>query len=1557
MNGFSQTITAKVPGGDWNSTATWDTGVVPTSANSSQIRIPSGSTVRVVTAVTISQLTVLTGGTLELASTAVSTLPPTGSIGTVTSGIIFQNGAIYNHNQNGGVIPTATWQTGSTCKVTGWVAAAAAATFQNSLAQSFHHFTWNCLGQTQANVLFAGKLTTVNGDLTISNTNAAGAAVQRRVILGFNAGSGTATTNVVGNLNVTGPSLFGVNLGSGASGVYTLNVTGNMVVNSTNTSTVGSVLVNSTSGTSTVNIHGNLQVTAGTVVGVGSGTVNLNVTGDVLINGGTFNFCGSGGGGTTNLNIAGNLALNGGTWTRSAGTGNVKFSGGTGSHTYTLGTTVLANLSINYWVDINNTLDLGTYMLGPSGGAGFFTNDGTVIVRSLSAGEGAVAGNIPIQNRTFSVGSKIIYAGAGPQSMGISHPQDAGVDTDINNASGVTLTGDAFIGGDLTLQNGTLHLAEFRLGLNGNLVPNSNVLDITGGLSSLEINGSGAFGLLPLSGGPAIANFMLNRSGSTVALNSSLTVSGSMDQFDGILELNDRTLTVLGEYNGGGGLTSTAASSLIIDNAGALPVLQITGPMNTLTLNARGENATLDVSGSSFEVTNLNLVTSALTNDPTLTIAAGGVITRTHGTMSTSPGGTGSYNLVYANTGPITTDTEFHTDPDRINDVTITGGGDVAVLGDHTVNGVLTLAAAGFDAAGSILTLHGNLVADAPAIFTSSTLVFGGTTFITGSAIPELGNITVQNGATLNLPTDLSVAGTFVVNSLGILNNNSGTVTLTSSAAQTVDAHNAIFYNLTVNNGGGNNVTLLSPLQLAGMLTMTSSGSDFISNGNLTLLSTSDSNTGNASIGPLGATNTVVGNVIVQRYMSSEGRIYRYLSSPVTNAPVTQMQDDFPVTGNFTGTTPKSASGCSGCSKSPSMAYFNAATNAYVNYPVATNAELLQPGRGYSTFIRDDMPFPGTGPITWDVTGPINQGDVNLPIVHRTGATTTWNLLGNPYPATVSWDNVSGWTKTNVGSIAVRDNAAGGIYLYWNEGVGDPDFGGQIATGQGFWALTTGASPTLTIHEQAKSSTGTLYREGEKNVLTVKLTRGAFWDRAFVRLDDDAIKGLDRLDATKLSNDNFGLSTRFASGETGRMAINSVDRIACGSELILDLQFTKSGTAFVMNPAGSYTMDFKLLGSKFQPYKMTLVDQYTGNRQVVSDNASVSITMTAEPASYAADRFKLVFDGPDITLPTAGAPVVCGDNGEATLVIEDSEADFEYYLLGTNQTALSSARAGNGSDLALTVAASSLAQGPNVINVGVRGFCGETTLTNTWQVIRQVVTTPEVTGGRRCLPGSVELSAIGADASGSYRWYETMDATTSVGNGTTWVTPVLSKSETYYASIVTAEGCEGVRQPAQAEVVLYDDVVITASDGDVLTSSYQTDNQWYFNDQPIAGASNPTYKAEKSGLYEVEVSVDGCATKGTLEYVVTGIEEVIASISGYPNPTWKEINVSLKGSVQEINAIDVTSVTGQTVGQVRLQGTSQEKSGMMNVEQLLQGVYLMRIQLPTRTMVLKFVKQ
>src|SRR6185369_15973880 len=136
--------------------------------------------------------------------------------------------------------------------------------------------------------------------------------------------------------------------------------------------------------------------------------------------------------------------------------------------------------------------------------------------------------------------------------------------------------------------------------------------------------GSGAFGVLPLSGGPDIANFTLNRSGATVTLNGDLTVLGSLDQFDGTLALNGHTLTVAGDYNSDTGeIISTAASSLIINNSGNLPTLtHITGPMNTLTLQTTG-GADLNVSSSTFAVTNLNLVEGALNNATSLSMAAG----------------------------------------------------------------------------------------------------------------------------------------------------------------------------------------------------------------------------------------------------------------------------------------------------------------------------------------------------------------------------------------------------------------------------------------------------------------------------------------------------------------------------------------------------------------------------------------------------------------------------------------------------------------------------------------------------------------------------------------------------------------------------------------------------------------------------------------------------------------------------------------------------------------------------------------------------------------------
>lgn len=599
----------------------------------------------------------------------------------------------------------------------------------------------------------------------------------------------------------------------------------------------------------------------------------------------------------------------------------------------------------------------------------------------------------------------------------------------------------------------------------------------------------------------------------------------------------------------------------------------------------------------------------------------------------------------------------------------------------------------------------GNLV-----VQTGSTLNF------TGNPMFMAGNVTVQSGATLNMPPAISTSGDLQFVSGSTINSNAGTITLTGSTlTQTINANGATLHNITIDKSiDAVNINLTSPLALTGALTIVSTGAGTVvnSNGNLTLLSTSDANTGNASIGPLLNGANVLGDVTVQRFMSPEGRIYRYISSPITNAPISQLQDDFPVTGPF----PQSSI-CTGCSTNPSLFYYNALTKQYVNYPTASNAEQLIPGTGYSAFIRQDVvPMPLAG-ITLDLTGLINKGDVSLPVSHNSSG-DSWNLVGNPYPASIDWDDAS-WTKTNIStSIAVKDNGDNGNFRYWDGTPGGDIVDGVIAAGQGFWVRTDASSPQLIVRENAKAlSTGAFFREKGVNVMSLTLNKGELYDKAYFKIREGAELGLDTYDAPKLVNDNFDFSTRFS--DTVPMAINAVGQIPCGTELFLDLRFTrKSSGEFVIDPLGNYSLSLEVSGSEFARYSITFLDTFTGNQFLVTSGASYTFQVTADPASMSSSRFKLIFEGipPNLNLKVAGEETVCGGS-IAHVFIEDSDPKFDYQLM-LDDKVLSTEKSGTGTALALPVPGSLLPSGNNVLKVRVNGVCGIDYLEENWVINR-----------------------------------------------------------------------------------------------------------------------------------------------------------------------------------------------------------------------------------------------
>ncbi len=329
-----------VASGNWNSNSTWEmlsggawipATSTPTST-STAITILSSHVVTITANVSIDNVIINNNGEVDLNSGVTITIKAGTGIdfdvygnfknsGTVNfnagATMVFENGGGYQHNFTtvGGTVPTATWNTGSTCEIIGYT------TYTGNpagLAQNFYNFTWNCPSQS-AGISLGGSLTTVNGNLSIINTGTGdfefaktvvanvtvyGSFVQTGGIFILNYTSSTSVLNLKGAFSMIGGSLqrggglgsinftgttpqvfsktggtisggidftissgadvnFGTSILDGSSGIFTL-------------ASGGAINIGSTSGISTSGATGNIQVT---------GTRTFNTTADYNYNG------------------------------------------------------------------------------------------------------------------------------------------------------------------------------------------------------------------------------------------------------------------------------------------------------------------------------------------------------------------------------------------------------------------------------------------------------------------------------------------------------------------------------------------------------------------------------------------------------------------------------------------------------------------------------------------------------------------------------------------------------------------------------------------------------------------------------------------------------------------------------------------------------------------------------------------------------------------------------------------------------------------------------------------------------------------------------------------------------------------------------------------------------------------------------------------------------------------------------------------------------------------------------------------------------------------------
>jgi hypothetical protein len=243
------------------------------------MRAPNDVTVSAPTS--IDQTTIEAGSKLEVISTTLTIANGTGTdltvngvfrntLGTITtSGTIdVTNGGKYQHNytSGAGVIPTATWSSGSTCEI---LAMTISSTI-SSLGQNFWHLIWNT-SALSSNMNLNSSIKTVKGDFTVASTGSgsirlAGSVPNDVTIEGnlilengtkMSGGSGTQSfnMNIFGGLTINGNGILNLMDGGSSNGV--INLKGNLSASSSSTITEG------TSGTGCfIKFNGTSQQTA-----------------------------------------------------------------------------------------------------------------------------------------------------------------------------------------------------------------------------------------------------------------------------------------------------------------------------------------------------------------------------------------------------------------------------------------------------------------------------------------------------------------------------------------------------------------------------------------------------------------------------------------------------------------------------------------------------------------------------------------------------------------------------------------------------------------------------------------------------------------------------------------------------------------------------------------------------------------------------------------------------------------------------------------------------------------------------------------------------------------------------------------------------------------------------------------------------------------------------------------------------------------------------------------------------------------------------------------------
>ena len=449
-------------------------------------------------------------------------------------------------------------------------------------------------------------------------------------------------------------------------------------------------------------------------------------------------------------------------------------------------------------------------------------------------------------------------------------------------------------------------------------------------------------------------------------------------------------------------------------------------------------------------------------------------------------------------------------------------------------------------------------------------------------------NLSVLSNSSITVTGNtLQIAGT-ITNS-GTFTATSGTIEMKGSAAQNIGANvfsgNTIL-NLTVNNSAG--VTLQGPLNITGIVK--ASTGNLSSGGNLTLISTAAQT---ALIDGTGS-GEVLGNVTMQRYLSKAFG-YKYFSSPFNGATVSEFSDDMNLGAKFPTFYKYDEN------------HFSPEGQEMTGWTVdTTSTGTLNQLEAYAVNFG-----PSSSVKTVTVSGVVSNGSIQRSLSnHHRKYTKGFNLVGNPYPSPVDWNNAA-WTKTNIDAGITFFNASSpslnsvindtlqyqGVYTSYVNGITTGSSDNIIPSLQGFFVHVTDGTYPVTATLGATNAVRTkdlspTFKSANIDYRTILRFGASFEknssqeDAAVIYFDEQANPGFDKeMDALKMLNTDVLVPNIYTiPQETKQLSIygmpaptDSITRIPLGITTLSDglISFTAKDISQLPSSLYIYLVDIE----------------------------------------------------------------------------------------------------------------------------------------------------------------------------------------------------------------------------------------------------------------------------------------------------------------------------------------------------------------------------------------------